>query len=62
METFPELAKEPYENLTKLDEDWMKSADGKERWRKFIISYVLGVLPVGFSCSNPDTSQVRKED
>ncbi|KAE9405586.1 DUF757-domain-containing protein [Gymnopus androsaceus JB14] len=39
METFPELAKEPYDNLTKLDEEWMKSADGKERWRKFIMSY-----------------------
>lgn len=48
METFPELAKEPYENLSKLDEDWMKSADGKERWRKFIISYVLSVLLVSF--------------
>ncbi|KAJ3907615.1 putative polysaccharide biosynthesis protein [Lentinula edodes] len=39
MEAFPELAKEPYENLTKLDEEWMKSAEGKERWRKFIMSY-----------------------
>ncbi|KAF9078631.1 polysaccharide biosynthesis-domain-containing protein [Rhodocollybia butyracea] len=39
METFPELASEPYEKLTRLDEDWMKSADGKERWRKFIMSY-----------------------
>ncbi|KAJ3982950.1 DUF757-domain-containing protein [Lentinula detonsa] len=39
METFPELAKEPHENLTKLDEDWMKSREGKERWRKFIMLY-----------------------
>ncbi|KAF5351467.1 hypothetical protein D9757_012054 [Collybiopsis confluens] len=39
METFPELAKEPYQNLTKLDEDWMKSAEGKERWRVFIAEY-----------------------
>jgi hypothetical protein len=33
---FPELTTEPYEKLRKLDEDWMKSADGKKRWRKFI--------------------------
>ncbi|KAJ3774696.1 DUF757-domain-containing protein [Lentinula raphanica] len=39
MEAFPELAQEPYEILTKLDEDWMKSPEGKERWRKFITSY-----------------------
>ncbi|OCB89162.1 DUF757-domain-containing protein [Sanghuangporus baumii] len=36
---FPELAKEPYEGLIKLDEDWMKSPDGKKRWREFIDSY-----------------------
>lgn len=37
---FPELFEEPYARITKLDEDWMKSKDGKERWRKFIESYV----------------------
>ncbi len=36
MREFPELNVEPYEKITKLDEDWMKSAEGKERWRKFI--------------------------
>lgn len=36
MKDFPELATEPHEKLRKLDEDWMKSADGKKRWRKFI--------------------------
>lgn len=36
MKTFPELATEPYDKLTKIDEDWMKSNDGKKRWREFI--------------------------
>ena len=35
---FPELFEEPYERIVKLDEDWMKSKEGKERWRKFIQS------------------------
>ncbi len=35
---FPELFEEPYARITKLDEEWMKSKDGKERWRKFIES------------------------
>ena len=34
MTTFPEFA-EPHAALIKLDEDWMKSADGKKRWRVF---------------------------
>ena len=33
---FPEMFVEPYERITKLDEDMMKSKDGKEKWRKFI--------------------------
>jgi hypothetical protein len=36
MKAFPELADPPYDNLVKLDEEWMKSPDGKERWRNFI--------------------------
>ena len=36
MREFPELAEPPHDKITKLDEDWLKSADGKERWRKFI--------------------------
>ncbi|THH17983.1 hypothetical protein EW146_g2908 [Bondarzewia mesenterica] len=35
LKTFPELA-EKHEMITVLDEDWMKSQDGKERWRNFI--------------------------
>jgi hypothetical protein len=33
---FPELFENAHSTLINLDEDWMKSADGKERWRKFI--------------------------
>jgi len=41
MKTFPELAEEPYDKLVKLDEDWMKSAEGKTRWRNFIERWVF---------------------
>lgn len=43
MAEFPELSEEPYEKVTKLDEEWLKSAEGKERWRKFINTYVIVV-------------------
>ena len=36
MQTFPELAENEYEKVVKLDEDWMKSDEGKKRWRDFI--------------------------
>lgn len=36
--TFPELAENSHARLIQLDEDWMKSVDGKERWRLFIQS------------------------
>lgn len=36
---FPELFTPPYDGLVKLDEDWMKSNEGKNRWREFIESY-----------------------
>ena len=41
MATFPELNAEPYEKLTKIDEDWMKSPEGKTRWRDFIERWVV---------------------
>lgn len=40
LETFPELKEEDYAKIVKLDEEWMKTKDGKERWRKFIERYV----------------------
>lgn len=36
MKSFPEFAEEPHDKLTKLDEEWMKSDDGKKKWRDFI--------------------------
>ena len=33
---FPELNVPPYAGFIKLDEDAMKSKEGKEKWRKFI--------------------------
>jgi polysaccharide biosynthesis protein len=33
---FPEFAAAPHTGLIKLEEDWMKSKEGKERWRGFI--------------------------
>ncbi|TDL27962.1 DUF757-domain-containing protein [Rickenella mellea] len=46
--SFPEIMQEPYEKLIKLDEDWMKSPDGKERWRKFIEAYEKKVKDYNF--------------
>ena len=39
MATFPELAEPPHTKLVKIDEDWMKSADGKKRWRELCERY-----------------------
>ncbi len=36
MREFPEFAAAPYTSLVKLDEEWMKSKEGKEQWRAFI--------------------------
>jgi len=38
-EAFPEMVKEPYAGLKKLDEDMMKNAEGKKQWRDFINTY-----------------------
>jgi hypothetical protein len=38
---FPELAAAPHAGLVKLDEDWIKSKEGKERWRAFIAACVI---------------------
>jgi hypothetical protein len=40
MREFPEMAEPPHDKVTKLDEDWLKSPEGKERWHKFISSCV----------------------
>ncbi|KAH8112311.1 DUF757-domain-containing protein [Phellopilus nigrolimitatus] len=36
---FPELVEPPYDGLIKLDEEVMKSSEGKKRWREFIEAY-----------------------
>ena len=48
---FPEFAVAPHASLIVLDEEWMKSKEGKERWRDFIKACVylsLSCLPVAF--------------
>jgi hypothetical protein len=50
MKTFPELAEAPYDKLVNIDEDWMKSAEGKTRWRNFIERWVFDFfLPLLFA-------------
>lgn len=48
MTTFPEMKEPPHDKLVKLDEDWMKSKDGKERWRNFIEAYKEKVKDYNF--------------
>lgn len=46
---FSEFATEPHTGLTKLDEDWMKSKEGKERWRAFINACVISLRALSIS-------------
>ncbi|KAF9458254.1 polysaccharide biosynthesis-domain-containing protein [Collybia nuda] len=48
MATFPEFAEASHEKLTKLDEEWMKSEDGKKRWRDFIAEYEKKIKDYNF--------------
>ncbi|PFH47596.1 hypothetical protein AMATHDRAFT_6587 [Amanita thiersii Skay4041] len=48
MKTFPEMAEPPHDKLVKLDEDWMKSPDGKKRWRDFIQEYEKKIKDFNF--------------
>jgi len=48
MEFFPELSVDGHVKLTKLDEEWMKSEDGKKRWRTFINSYEKKIKDYNF--------------
>ncbi|KAJ7201106.1 DUF757-domain-containing protein [Mycena pura] len=48
LKTFPELAENNHARLVKLDEEWMKSPEGKERWRLFIESYKKKVKDYNF--------------
>ncbi|KAJ7764636.1 DUF757-domain-containing protein [Mycena maculata] len=46
--TFPELAEADHAKLRKLDEEAMKSPEGKERWRVFIEAYRKKVKDYNF--------------
>jgi len=46
---FPELIENP-ERIKRLDEDWMKDSQGKERWRRFIASYEEKIDDYNFGC------------
>ncbi|KAJ7241688.1 DUF757-domain-containing protein [Mycena haematopus] len=48
IKTFPELVENDHAKLVKLDEDGMKSPEGKERWRVFIESYKKKVKDYNF--------------
>ncbi|KAG5637665.1 hypothetical protein H0H81_003686 [Sphagnurus paluster] len=50
IEFFPELSENDHAKLTKIDEDWMKSDDGKKRWRTFIQAYEKKVKDHNFGC------------
>jgi hypothetical protein len=51
MKTFPELAENDHAKLIVIDEEWMKSKDGKDRWRDFIMAYVCRAIGEPISCS-----------
>ncbi|EGO01256.1 hypothetical protein SERLA73DRAFT_179390 [Serpula lacrymans var. lacrymans S7.3] len=48
MKTFPEFADPPHDKLVRLDEDWLKSDDGKKKWRDFIQAYENKVKDYNF--------------
>ncbi|KAG9310159.1 polysaccharide biosynthesis-domain-containing protein [Chiua virens] len=48
MTTFPEFNEEGHAKLLKLDEDWLKSEEGKKRWRAFIDQYETKVKDFNF--------------
>ncbi|TEB32866.1 DUF757-domain-containing protein [Coprinellus micaceus] len=57
MTTFPEFAEPPHSKLVKLDEDWMKSNDGKKRWREFMERVVPTSAWVGSFGPLPDATR-----
>ncbi|KIJ40404.1 hypothetical protein M422DRAFT_32259 [Sphaerobolus stellatus SS14] len=45
---FPELVQEPYDQLKKIDENFMKNESGKKRWHEFILQYEKTVKDYNF--------------
>lgn len=60
--TFPKYIENP-ELLVKLDEDQVKSKEGKEQWREFMNRFVEGFL-YGWDVSRliPPFAKIREED
>jgi hypothetical protein len=56
--------KDEHAGLTKLDEDWMKSESGKERWRVFIERYVhrCSLVPLARSLTSVRRSYKNKKE
>jgi len=48
MSSFPELSVDGHAKLVRLDEDWLKSEDGKKRWRVFMNAYEKKVKDFNF--------------
>ncbi|KAN0094464.1 Polysaccharide biosynthesis domain containing protein [Tylopilus felleus] len=62
MTTFPEFNAEGHEKLLKLDEDWLKSEEGKKKWRDFINQYETKVKDFNFgSLMRTDASKEYTE-
>ena len=60
---FPELMVEPYDKIAKIDEEAMKSKDGKKRWREFIETYKDKVKDYNFgSLIRTDSKSEYSED
>jgi len=63
MESFPELLADEHAKLVVLDEDWLKSKDGKNRWRLFINVYENKVKDYNFgSLIRTDARKEYAED
>ena len=62
-QAFPELMEEPYDKITKIDEEAMKSKEGKKRWRDFIETYKDKVKDYNFgSLIRMDAREEYAED
>ncbi|KAI0316884.1 polysaccharide biosynthesis-domain-containing protein [Amylostereum chailletii] len=48
LKDFPELTENDHAKLIKIDEEWMKSKEGKERWRNYMTAYEKRVKDYNF--------------
>jgi len=62
MATFPEFGEEGHGKLVRLDENWLKSEEGKKKWRDFINQYEEKVKDYNFgSLIRTDASKEYSE-